>query len=110
RGDGLRGSGDPADPEARRALTHLERIEILGRKASLVSARLETGRTHQVRIHLAELGHPVLGDHLYGRGAGPLAPRLALHAHRLALRHPVTGERLSFEAPLADDLERLRRK
>jgi 23S rRNA pseudouridine1911/1915/1917 synthase len=73
-----------------------------------VEARLETGRTHQVRIHLCELGHPVMGDGLYGperarrdRRGG----RLALHAWQLAFTHPVTGKAHRFEAPLADDLE-----
>lgn len=102
RGDGRRGSG----PGGRPAVTHLTPIELLPR-ATLVEARLETGRTHQVRIHLSEAGHPLLGDRLYGDGQG--APRLALHAAVLGLRHPRTGEWEERRAPLADDLERLRR-
>ncbi len=106
RGDGRRGSGEA--PDAKRAVTHLRLVSHLGRAASLVEARLETGRTHQVRIHLSELGFPVLGDPLYGPRRRPV-PRLALHAHRLAFRHPMTGAQLAFEAPLADDLEKTRR-
>ena len=75
--------------------------------ATLVECRLETGRTHQIRVHLAAIGHPVLGDPRYGRAKTP-APRPFLHAWRLAFDHPVTGERLSFEAPLPPDLEAVR--
>jgi 23S rRNA pseudouridine1911/1915/1917 synthase len=108
RGDGRRGAGEGAG--AVRAVTHLRRRQVLVQDASVVEARLETGRTHQVRVHLSEAGFPVLGDRRYG---GPRverrAPRLALHAWRLAFTHPLTGQPLRFEAPLADDLERLRR-
>lgn len=103
RGDGLRGSGPGGKPAA----TQFRRLEAL-QGATLVEARLETGRTHQVRIHLTELGHGVLGDPLYGnRGS---APRLALHAWRLAFKHPFGGKEVRVEVPLADDLERLRRE
>jgi len=111
RGDGLRGStADGEEDDAREAVTHLKLREHLGRNASLVEARLETGRTHQVRIHLSEKGYPILGDDLYAPpGARRLSPRLALHAYKLGIEHPFTGEKLAFEAPLADDLEALRR-
>jgi len=107
RGDGLRGaSDDEDDPSGREAVTHFSLVEQFGKEAALVEARLETGRTHQVRIHLAELGHPVLGDKLYGgHGVGRRLPRYALHACVLGFRHPVTGRTLRFVAPLADDLE-----
>jgi 23S rRNA pseudouridine1911/1915/1917 synthase len=76
-----------------------------------VEARLETGRTHQVRIHLGEAGHAVLGDDLYGsRGVAGRSPRLALHAFVLGFEHPITKEALRFEAPLADDLAALWRQ
>lgn len=112
RGDGLRGSDPEADEDlAKEAISHFRLLRPLGRRASLVEARLETGRTHQVRIHLSERGYPILGDLLYGSaGSERLAPRLALHAARLGLRHPVSGDALRFEAPLADDLERLSRE
>ena len=88
----------------KRAVTHLETIELLHGSA-LVRCRLETGRTHQIRVHLAEHGHPVLGDPLYGRSIGD--PKLrrastelgrqALHAVLLAFAHPITGEPMRFE-------------
>ena len=112
RGDGLRGSAvEGGEDGAKEAVTHLRLREYLGKNASLVEARLETGRTHQVRIHLSEKRHPILGDDLYAPPAFVRAsPRLALHAFKLGFKHPVTGENLAFEAPLADDLEALRRR
>ncbi len=104
--------------DGRRAVTHLRVVESWP-AAELLQVGLETGRTHQIRVHLAHLGHPVVGDQLYGAGwergmggsirefARELArrtPRQFLHAHRLAFRHPVTGEELRFEAPLPPDL------
>lgn len=107
RGDGKRGSA----PGGEEAVTELAGRGPVGPAASLVEARLETGRTHQVRIHLAEGGHPVLGDPLYGpRGSARACPRLALHAYVLGFRHPSGGRPLRFEAPLADDLEAWRRE
>jgi 23S rRNA pseudouridine1911/1915/1917 synthase len=111
RGDGLRGSArDGKDGE--RAVTHVRPLENLG-DYSLIECALETGRTHQIRIHLSERGHLVCGDPLYRKrlGATPIedrsgAPRLALHAARLAFDHPATGERLEFETDLPPDLER----
>jgi 23S rRNA pseudouridine1911/1915/1917 synthase len=109
RGDGRRGSG--RGPGSKAATTHFRLVEQLGKHHALVEARLETGRTHQVRIHLSESGLPVLGDSRYADAAVTrAAPRLALHAWRLGLTHPKTGEQLRFEAPLADDLERVRRQ
>ena len=106
RGDRKRGSGPGGKP----ATTHFRALEVVGRRCSLVEARLETGRTHQVRIHLSEAGFPVLGDRVYApSGVASVGPRLALHAWRLGLKHPMTGELLRLEAPLADDLEHLRR-
>ena len=111
RGDGLRGSPIEADYEGgKEAVTHLKLREHLGSNVSLVEARLETGRTHQVRIHLHERGYPVLGDDLYAStGISRAAPRLALHAFKLGIKHPFTNKMMSYEAPLADDLEALRR-
>ena len=106
RGDGRRGAGSGG----KSATTHFRPLEAVGSRNTLIEARLETGRTHQVRIHLSEAGFPVLGDKVYAPGGvASVGPRLALHAWRLGLDHPVTGERLRLEAPLADDLEHLRR-
>ena len=85
-------------------------LERVGKRANLVEARLETGRTHQVRIHLSEAGLPILGDTRYGAPAAQrLAPRLALHAAVLGIDHPTTGERLRFTCGLPDDIEQVRR-
>jgi 23S rRNA pseudouridine1911/1915/1917 synthase len=74
-------------------------------EVSLVECRLETGRTHQIRVHLAAIGHPVVADAAYGGRRLPQGPeRPFLHAHALAFAHPVTGERLAFEDPLPPDL------
>ncbi|HEU0052978.1 MAG TPA: RluA family pseudouridine synthase [Longimicrobium sp.] len=78
--------------------------------ATLVALELETGRTHQVRVHLAHLGHPVLGDRWYGRRGLDLISRQALHAARLALTHPFTGETIVREAPLPPDMAALRER
>jgi 23S rRNA pseudouridine1911/1915/1917 synthase len=79
------------------AVTH---VRVLKRKAktTLAEIQLETGRKHQIRVHLADRGHPVVGDKFYGTGA-PKATRLALHGGRLEFRHPRTGKRLIFESP-----------
>ncbi|MEW6155708.1 MAG: RluA family pseudouridine synthase [Actinomycetota bacterium] len=77
--------------------------------ATLVDCRLETGRTHQVRVHLAAIGHPVVGDERYGGRRSSLpAARPFLHAYRLAFDHPVDGRPCSFESPLPADLEEVR--
>jgi 23S rRNA pseudouridine1911/1915/1917 synthase len=117
--------------EGRRAVTHVEPIETFPRiapdqsrveithedgtrsaaiHATLLRARLETGRTHQIRIHLAGLGHPVCGDRTHGgeieRAFLPRPPRLVLHAMVLGFVHPATKERVRWEAPLPDDVSR----
>ena len=76
-------------------------------EACLVQCTLHTGRTHQIRVHMAHIGHPLVGDSLY---AGPMTmgiERQALHAFRLSFEHPITGQALSFEAPLPDDMVNL---
>jgi len=117
RGDGLRGSarGTPG-AGAREAITHVERLEALD-GATLVACRLETGRTHQIRIHLSESGHPIVGERVYvKRFAGALieAPRLMLHAAELGFVHPATEHEVRWERPMPADmaavLSRLRRR
>jgi 23S rRNA pseudouridine1911/1915/1917 synthase len=108
--------------KGKRAVTHFRVLERLGAAAgavSLVECRLETGRTHQIRVHLASLGHPLLGDDTYrGRRAGPTGdPRLteliaelggvALHAAGLAFAHPTTGAPMDFSCPLPDRIGRI---
>jgi len=89
----------------RRAVTHVEVRERFDDRATLVSCRLETGRTHQIRLHMAEVGTPVIGDTRYGRPFSPAAPRMALHATKLGLAHPRTGAPLSFDSPWPPDLK-----
>jgi 23S rRNA pseudouridine1911/1915/1917 synthase len=100
-------------PTGKPAVTHWAVVEPLA-GAALVRFRLETGRTHQIRVHAADHGWPLLGDPLYGRTPRPLAQiaaelgRQALHAAALELDHPATGVRMRFESPLPDDLARAR--
>jgi 23S rRNA pseudouridine1911/1915/1917 synthase len=98
----------------KRAVTHWRRLQLL-RDAALVECRLETGRTHQVRVHMASIGHPLLGDPVYGRSGkthGKLLKdlgfqRQALHAAELGFTHPVTKRRLSFSSPMPADMQEL---
>ncbi len=98
----------PATAGGRPSKTFARRVSRLGR-VSLVEAQLETGRTHQVRIHLSDAGFPVLADKLYGGKNDGTMRRLALHAAVLGFKHPMTGEDLRFDAGLPDDMERYRR-
>ena len=93
-------------PDGVRAVTH---YEVLGRSngLSLLRLRPETGRTHQLRVHMASIGCPLAGDWLYGEEDPDLIPRPALHAYALDLDHPVTGEHLSLTAPIPADMARL---
>jgi 23S rRNA pseudouridine1911/1915/1917 synthase len=104
----------------REAITHWEAVENYG-VASLIACQLETGRTHQIRVHMAHIGHPLIGDSVYGAGfktkTALLPPaartlvdafgRQALHAATLGFDHPITGEDMLFESPLPDDLAAL---
>ena len=93
------------------ARTAWERVEAFGDIAALVRCQIFTGRTHQIRVHLKSIGHPILGDALYGWKPDSrlsLQPeRVMLHAEHLVLAHPVTGKELDFRAPLPDDFVRL---
>lgn len=120
---------NPDSPAARRAVTHYRAVETFGARdrhthapaAAVLECRLETGRTHQIRVHMAHIGVPILGDPVYGRqmhltalgsGAGHAAAiaaakglgRQALHAAVLGFVHPVTGQTLRFEAPVPDEI------
>jgi 23S rRNA pseudouridine1911/1915/1917 synthase len=111
----------------RAAVTHWEALERYGGRdgtpvASLIACRLETGRTHQIRVHLASIGHPPLGDQVYGGGFKTKANQLsgdakaalealgrqALHAYLLVVEHPSQGTNLEFRSELPDDILRLR--
>ena len=104
RGDGLRGSTSHAN-QGKRAITHVSVRQAL-RGATLCEVRLETGKTHQIRIHLAESGHPLVGEPVYIRdysGTPIDSPRLMLHAATLGFVHPVTSEHVSLTSPLPPD-------
>lgn len=101
------------DGKSREAVTHYRVLERFG-GVSYLALQLETGRTHQIRVHMSHLGHPLVGDTVYGGGRTPFerhhAPLLSgqcLHAVRLTLRHPRTGEDMCFESPLPEDFEKL---
>lgn len=123
---------NPESPAARRAITHYRALETFGYKdratrlpaATLTECRLETGRTHQIRVHMAHIGAPLIGDPVYGRHPGITAwgagqgydrailtarafARQALHAAVLGFVHPITGETLRFEAPFPEDMAEL---
>ncbi|MEQ9448877.1 MAG: RluA family pseudouridine synthase, partial [Rhodospirillaceae bacterium] len=104
------------------AITHYTvKREFAGGLVAEIECRLETGRTHQIRVHMTALGHPLLGDPTYGTGMKSRASKLsdgarvaltrldrqALHAHHLGFEHPVTGEKMSFDAPLPEDMREL---
>jgi 23S rRNA pseudouridine1911/1915/1917 synthase len=111
RGDGRRGSID--EGEGKLAVTHVAPAEHFAEAYTLVECRLETGRTHQIRIHLSETGHPVCGERVYvqsRRGAAKdesRAPRVMLHAADLGFVHPVSGAELRFTSPLPDDMRKV---
>lgn len=110
RGDGRRGSSPlgAAAPESQRAVTHVSPVEVLG-EYSVVRCRLETGRTHQIRIHLSEAGHPLAGEKVYVEPGGPRPEfpgpeRQALHSAALRFTHPISGAALAFNSDWPRDL------
>jgi 23S rRNA pseudouridine1911/1915/1917 synthase len=119
RGDGLRGSSaGPNAADAQRAVTHVKPVEHVG-DYTIVECRLETGRTHQIRIHLAEAGHRLCGERMYTHPLGQRAvrddsgaPRQALHSFEIAFAHPITGKMLQYTSrwpvELAQWLKRVR--
>jgi len=103
-----------AEGRGKHAITHYRTIEPL-KNATLVECRLETGRTHQVRVHMAHIGHPLVGDPVYGRAKKPLSEvlkarnfmRQALHAAHLGFIHPVTGNNIALDSELPADMREL---
>lgn len=89
-----------------RAVTHYKVLSHMEEQASLVSLKLETGRTHQIRVHMSYLGHPLLGDDLYG-GDLSCMKRQALHSHKLVFRHPITKEEMCFVSELPEDMREM---
>ncbi|MDR3565435.1 MAG: RluA family pseudouridine synthase [Negativicutes bacterium] len=92
-------------PDGQAAVTCYETVQIIG-PCSVVKLRLHTGRTHQIRVHLSHIGHPILGDDLYG-GSTAAIGRQALHAAALSFTHPLSGEALSFSSPFPADIASL---
>ena len=90
------------DPEGRPSITDWT-VLARGRNVTLLDVHILTGRTHQIRVHMKSIGHPVCGDPIYGSGKGAKVPRLMLHAYTLAFTHPRTGERMTFTAPLPEE-------
>lgn len=103
-----------AEGRGKRAVTHYRTLELL-ENAAFIECRLETGRTHQVRVHLTHIGHPLLGDPVYGRARSSHASTLksigfarqALHATRLGFTHPIVGKSVTFDSPLPNDMQEL---
>jgi 23S rRNA pseudouridine1911/1915/1917 synthase len=96
--------------DGRSALSEWEVEKTYGLEAALCRIRIHTGRTHQIRVHMASVGHPLLGDALYGyrparHAAGVSVPRILLHAWELAIKHPVSLQPMAFQAPLPTDFE-----
>jgi len=89
----------------RYSLSRFKVIKRLKEGFTYVEVYPKTGRTHQIRVHLSHIGHPIVGDDLYGRRAKRLADRPLLHAHRILFTHPVSGEKLIVEAPVPEDME-----
>ena len=92
--------------DGQRAVTHY-RVEQEKNGRALVRLRLETGRTHQIRVHLAHIGCPIAGDYLYGTALDALPGRFALHSASIRLTQPITGETIALDEPLPEGLERL---
>ena len=97
------------DPDGRRAVTHYTVLEKFG-KYTLVRFELETGRTHQIRVHSSYIHHPIVGDEVYGGSTALYKNGQLLHARQLVLTHPISGERMTFEAELPDYFENVLEK
>lgn len=104
--DSTRPTRRAVSPDGKQARTHYQVARnFTGADVSLVNVQLETGRTHQIRVHFAAIGHPVIGDRVYGSGSTRVtSPRVFLHAGKVTFLHPVTGREVEVAAPLPDDL------
>jgi 23S rRNA pseudouridine1911/1915/1917 synthase len=95
----------------RPARTDWERVEALSGRAALLRCRIHTGRTHQIRVHLKSIGHPIIGDVTYGWKQDPVRPihaaRVMLHAEHLVISHPKSGKELDLRAPVPEDFAEL---
>lgn len=96
------------NPNGQEAITHYKLIKNYSENC-LVEFKLETGRTHQIRVHSKYLGHPILGDTLYGT-ASPLISHQALHAYKISFIHPITNKQMLFEIELPEDMKRIHKK
>lgn len=97
------------EKEGKHAVTHYQRLQVIevdGQAVSVVALRLETGRTHQIRVHMSHIGHPLLGDFLYNEG-NKMLTRQGLHAAEIGFTHPITNEAMNIMAPLPEDMQML---
>ena len=94
-------------PNGRQAWTDWEIREAFGSEAVLLRVIIHTGRTHQIRVHLSHLGHPVLGDRLYGSGGNPACDRVCLHSHELSFTHPTERREMQFIAEIPEEMQRV---
>lgn len=97
------------EKEGKQAITHYQRLQVLeveGKVISVIALQLETGRTHQIRVHMASIGHPLLGDFLYNE-SNRMMKRQALHVAECEFKHPINGEYIKITAPLPEDMNRL---
>lgn len=95
------------DPAGKKAVTHFKVLRRCENGRALMHLQLETGRTHQIRVHMSSLSHPVAGDFMYGWELPELPGRFALHAAYLRFEHPVTGKEMVFESPLPQELQKI---
>ena len=97
--------------EGKEAITHFKVLKRYGGKYTLLEIKIDTGRTHQIRVHMAEIGHPVVGDMVYSNGKNEFGVEgQMLHAKRLEFMHPITGKKLILEAPLPKYFEEILQK
>lgn len=96
-------------PEGQRAVTHYEVVRQLSR-GTLLHIRLDTGRTHQIRVHMSHIGHPLFGDFLYGKEEPELISRQALHSYELSFVHPLKDEQMNFALDMPKDMQELVQK